>query len=332
MTRLVQRFLVALLLAGLQCAWAQQELPLAGSVIRFATLDEARAELSRDDEWIATTGDFQRSATLGTHETVSREQFRTALARSALAWTPAQEQRWRSAIALLTLKFEALGIRLPSRVLLVSTDGKDAANAPYTRGAAVFLPQTLDLQSYSDAELLAHEFFHVLTRHNPRLATQIYAVFGFEPAEPLEWPSQWQATRISNPDAPHNRHLMRVNMAGKVLAVMPVLVARRTNLQKGETFFSVLDVRLLNVEPGQAGRATRAIVRDGEPVWEPVQTAATYLQRLGGNTSYIFHAEETAADNFAFLVSGRKVPNPELLRRLEQVLLQQSTQPQANKP
>jgi len=45
-----------------------------------------------------------------------------------------------------------------------------------------------------------------------------------------------------------------------------------------------------------------------------------YLARLGGNTQYIFHPEETMADNFALLVTGRSVPNPELLKRVAAAL------------
>jgi hypothetical protein len=34
----------------------------------------------------------------------------------------------------------------------------------------------------------------------------------------------------------------------------------------------------------------------------------------------VIHPEETMADNIMFLVSGRKVPNPELQRRIEAAL------------
>lgn len=316
---LLQLALAAALL-GWAPAQAQQEIKFAGSTVRFATLEEAQAELSRDDAWVQATSEFQRSATLGTPDPVSRDELRSALARSALEWTAAGRQRWQPALEALAPKFEALRVRLPERILLVSTDGKDAANAPYTRGAAVFLPRTLTLRAYSDAELLAHEFFHVITRQDPALATRIYALFGFEPVEPLEWPPAWEKARIANPDAPHNSHAMRIAWAGAQMHVMPLLVARKTQLEPGETFFSVMDVRLLAVEPGTAGQPTRPLLRNGEPVWMHAQYVPPYLQRLGGNTAYVFHPEETAADNFAFLASGRAVPAPQVLHALARVL------------
>lgn len=327
---LLQLALAAALL-GWHPAWAQQEVKLAGSTVRFATLEEAQAELSRDDAWVQATSEFQRSATLGTQDPVTREELRGALTRSALEWAAADRQRWQAALELLAPRLEALGVRLPERILLVSTDGKDAANAPYTRGTAVFLPRTLTLRAYSDMELLAHEFFHVMTRQDPALANRIYALFGFEPVEPLEWPAAWEKARIANPDAPHHRHAMRIAWAGDHVQVMPLLVARKTQLAPGETFFSVMDVRLLSVEPGTAGQPTRAVLRNGEPVWMHAQYAPPYMQRLGGNTAYVFHPEETAADNFAFLASGRPVPNPQLLRALARVLAP-SSEKEESKP
>ena len=301
-------------------AWAQ-EIVLAGSRVRFASLEEARTALSADDAWVATTGNFQRAATLGVEGTVSVQQFRAGLAKAAQTCAPEQEQRWRSAAATLAPRFDALGVVLPPSVLLVCTDGSDAAGAPYTRGAAIFLPRSLRLGPYADSELLAHELFHVLTRHHPELATRLYAALGFQAADALEWPAEWADSRISNPDAPHHRHFMRIDGPDGPVAVMPVLVARRTSLQPGETFFSVLDVRLLAVEPGEQGKPTRATRRNGQLVWQAAEVSPQYLGRLGGNTAYIFHPEETAADNFAYLVSGRRVRNPGLLAQFEKVLL-----------
>lgn len=315
-------WLLVLLLATLQAAWAEPivDVQLAGTRLRFASLQEAQAQLGRSDEWVDTTGDLQRAVVLGVPGPVSREQLLAALPRAALEWTPAEERRWRAAAEAIAPKWAALGVRLPETVLLVSTDGSDGANAPYTRGAAVFLPRSLNLGNYADAELMAHELFHVLSRHNPALATRVYATLGFEAAEPLEWPAQWAPTRLSNPDAPHHRHIVRIETASGPLAVMPVLVARRTTLSPGETFFQVLDVRLLAVTPGQPGRPTRALEQGGQPRWLPAFTTQEYLSRLGGNTAYVIHPEEAAADNVAFVVSGRTVRNPGLLLRVKAAL------------
>ena len=102
----------------------------------------------------------------------------------------------------------------------------------------------------------------------------------------------------------------------------PVLVAERTELQAGETFFSVMDARLLVVQPDAEGQRSRAVLRDdGQPQWLPLRGPHDYLRRLGGNTGYVIHPEETIADNVALLLTGRSGRNADLLARLRSVLL-----------
>jgi hypothetical protein len=275
--------------------------------------------LGADDDWVAATSEFHRSATLGVSTPVSREKLRAFCAETVLPWSPALESRWSRALASIAPRFRDLRVPLPRGVMLIHSNGRDSANAPYTRQNAVVLPvAAMPDDPRVDAFVLAHELFHVVSRHASALATNLYALIGFEPVAPLQWPAEWLPLRIANPDAPHDRHLMRTTMAGRNVALMPLLVARRAELKPGETFFDVLDVRLLEVTSGDATLPVRS--SNGQPVWHAPEAVPEYLARLGGNTGYIFHPEETMADNFALLVSGRPVPNPALLKRIEAVL------------
>lgn len=316
-----RRFVVLALLLPLVVA-AEVPAPftgIAGTEIRFATADEGRSVLAAEDDWTRATGDFQRRAVTGRRDPVGSAEFRAQQAAAVVAWTPAHAARWRRALEALAPLLKARPLPLPKRVLLVGTDGSDAANAAYTRGTAVVLPAMLNMPGYTDAEVLAHELFHVMSRHRPELATRLYGALGFEPAPELRWPAEWLPIRIANPDAPYDRHQMRTEVDGRTVALMPVLVAARTELRPGQTFFDVMELRLLEVEPdGQGG--SRAVRRDGQPVWHAPAAARSYLQRLGGNTGYVIHPEETMADNVAFLLSGRPVRNPALLGRIAAVL------------
>ena len=113
---------------------------------------------------------------------------------------------------------------------------------------------------------------------------------------------------------------MPVTIAGRDTLVMPLILASRTELKPGESFFSVLELRLLEVT-APAGGPTTPVLRDGLPVWHAPAAVPDFLARLGGNTGYIIHPEEAMADNFALLASGRPARNPQLLRRIEAVLL-----------
>lgn len=287
--------------------------------LRFASAEEARAHLMADDEWMATVSPFQRSATVGRPD-AGVAAFKAALAVAGHACDASEQRRWRDAATAAVPRLRQLAMPTPWPVTIVCTDGSDAGGAPYTRGEAVFMPRGESRGPGADAFVLAHEIVHVTTRAKPELATRLYRELGFEAIEPLAWPEEWLPARISNPDAPHSRHAMRVETPAGQQWLVPLLVASRTQLKPGETFFSVLQVRLLAVEPGRAGQPSLPMRRAGQLLWWPVEAVPAYLQRLGGNTEYVFHPEETLADNIALLASGASAPNPALLDRLRSVL------------
>ena len=321
--RLFAVVVAAVFLVAAGAAGAEAPAPAQPFSFRFASLEEGRAIVGKSDDWVAATSDFQRAATVGAPPPVTRARF---LAFSALAvrpWSAPEQARWQKALDAITPRLVALHAALPPVVLLVNTDGRDAANAPYTRANAVMLPTQAmggDKPGANDDLVLAHELFHVISRMHLELSTRLYELMGFESVAPLRWPDAWLPLRIANPDAPYDRHAMRTRVDGRPVMLMPLLVAKRTDLRPGETFFDVLDVRLLEVTPSPAG-ATLPVMRAGEPVWHTPASAPEYLARLGGNTDYIFHPEETMADNFALLVTQRRAPNPALLSRIEAVLL-----------
>jgi len=292
--------------------------------LRFASEREGREVLGADDEWVAATGDFYRRAMLGVTSPVSREKLRAFSADTVLPWSAALQARWIRAMTALAPRLRELGVPLPPEVLLVNSNGRDSANAPYTRRHAIVIPaQGVPESGELDTFVLAHELFHVVSRRSPALATRLYALIGFEPCATLEWPQEWLPLRIANPDAPHDRHLMRTTLRGRALSLMPVLVMRRAELNSGETFFDVLDVRLLEVSAGES--KTTAVRQGGQPIWHAPNEVPDYLARLGGNTEYIFHPEETIADNFALLATGRQAPNPQLLKRVATALQVRAT-------
>ncbi len=325
-------WVLALLLLGCAPAQAQVQAPVQaafngfeGSVVRFASVEEGRRVLMANDDFIAATSDFQRSAFMLKEPPTTRDEFLAFHHGVVMPWPATRVAYWRTVLARLAPSFNALKLHLPKEVLLVNSDGRESDNANYTRANAVVLPGG-GVESFdrSDDELLAHELFHVVSRHDPALATRLYATIGFEPSAPLQWPQEWAPLRRANADAPHDLHLMRTHIDGRDVVLMPLLVATRAQLDrnKGETLQTVVDLRLLEVLPGHDGTPTTAVRRNGELAWRSLDSSVKdYLAREGGNTQYLDHPEETMADNIAFLVSGREVPNPGLLKRIKAVLL-----------
>jgi hypothetical protein len=307
------------LASGASLARAQSDdfTGFAGTTVRFASVEAGQRVLTADDEWLRATSVFQRRAVMQRAEPVTLDAFKQWNADAVRPWSDEQRARWRRALEALAPAFNTLRVPLPSEVLLIISNGQESANAPYTRANAVVLAGAGGMPGYNDAMLMAHELWHVASRHATALATRLYAEIGFEPVPQLDFPATWADIRIANPDAPENRHAMRLTLEGRETLLAPVLVAARTELKPGETFFDVLDVRLLEIEP--AGERSRAVLRNGQPRWHPLATTTPFLTRLGGNTGYVIHPEEAMADNVMLLVNQRPARNPALIERLRAV-------------
>lgn len=322
-----RRVLFGLASAGLASSCASgpsvsdADVPFAGQRLRFASVDEGRRVLSADDDWLPVTGAFQRRAMMDVTTAVTLAQFRQWNADAVQPWADAQRERWRAAAVAIEGRVRDLRLPLPAQTLLVASNGQESARMPYTRANAIVIPGGGATPRASDGWLMAHELWHVVSRHAPALADRVYREIGFEPVPELVQPQTWDEIRIANPDAPGNRHAMRVDVDGRGVLLAPVLVAARTVLQPGESFAALFEVRLLEIEPDRDGLRTRPVMQKGEPRWHAVEAVPSFLERLGGNTPYVIHPEETMADNVAFLVTGRPARNAELLKRIEAVLL-----------
>ncbi|WP_427915314.1 hypothetical protein ACPWT1_10540 [Ramlibacter sp. MMS24-I3-19] len=101
--------------------------------LRFASADEARAQLMADDEWMATVSPFQRAATVGRPD-AGAAAFKAALAVAGHACDASEQRRWRDAAMAAVPQLRQLGMPTPWPVTIVCTDGSDAGGAPYTRG------------------------------------------------------------------------------------------------------------------------------------------------------------------------------------------------------
>lgn len=205
-----------------------------GTRVRFASLAQARSLLMAEDEWMAATSAFNRRAIVGGTAPVGMDAFKAWNGAAARAWSPEQVNRWQRALQAIAPAVKALRLPLPPEVWLVFTNGQESAGAPYTRANFIALPGTGGGGNYPDSALLMHELWHVISRNDPALATRLYAELGFEPMAPLQVPQAWADITIANPDAPVNRHAMRLTMAdGKSSPwITPVLVASRTDLDR----------------------------------------------------------------------------------------------------
>lgn len=295
-----------------------------GSVLQPASVDEGAAVLGAEDDFTRRMSPFDRQARLRVAAAVSGAEHRAFAARAVLPWTAAERDRIGAAVEGLAPRFEALGVRFPERVLLVKTSGDEEANAAYTRGTAVMLPQGV-LRSPPEAlrRLVCHELSHVLSRHDPALRARLYAAVGFEPCGELELPGDLAARRITNPDAPAFDQAIPVRCDGVERRMVPILFARGPyDAARRPPFLATMEFRLIAVDvAGDPPRATAVLDAAGAPILRRPQEVEGFFERTGRNTGYLIHPEEIVADNFVMLVNAADPaaappPSPEVVARV----------------
>ena len=314
-------------MAGLACLGATVALALsepAPSIrIVFASLEEGRKILRTRDGFIRRLSPFDRAARLKTDREVSETEFLEFVAGKVVAWDSADRERVEQAFDRIRPALGEYSLNWPKSVYFVHTTGEEEGGAAYTRGKAVILPRTrLDQSPEKLARLVAHELFHILSRHDREIRDRLYRVIGFERCPEIELPAPFARRRITNPDAPVNAHRIRVQQDGRQFWAVPVLYSRsdRYDPLQGGSFFKYLQFRLL-LESAESGRAVPTAAADSDPSLVEVKEVSGFFEQIGRNSSYIIHPEEILAVNFALIVTGEsEFPSPEVADGIRSVL------------
>lgn len=293
------------------------------AALHFASVEEGRGILSTRDEFIRHMSPFDRALRLKRNENVSEPEYLELAAGTVRPWTDADKQAVGSALGGIQSELQSYASLLPEEMALIKVSGQAEGNSAYTRSNAIVLPESMiDDPPYMLQLLLAHELFHVMSRENSDLRDRLYNLIGFRRCHGFEFPPELESTRITNPDAPVNRHCIRLEVAGSDRWAVPVLLSNRSeyDMARGGAVFDYLKFRFLLVDLDEASAVT---VRreDGEPVVVAPGAVSGYFEQVGRNTQYIIHPEEILADNFAYLVLGIEgMESPGIIEQLQRVL------------
>lgn len=293
--------------------------------LQFLPVAAARHALAARDVFITRMSPFDRSARMKRSRAVSVAQFQAFVASAAKPWAASEKKRIKVAFGKILPAVRKLGLPLPDTIQLVRTSGREEGDAVYTRGQAIFLPDSaFTLPDHELKRLLAHELFHLATRAHPELARRMYAVIGFHYCGEVALPAELRARKITNPDAPHNDYYITLQMGAHKVFAIPILYSRtqKYDTARGGDFFDYLQLGFLLVEPG---KGAPRVLRDaqGPRLVTLGQVSGDFFGQVGRNTDYVIHPEEILADNFALLALGEKdVPSPDILTRMRRVLAQ----------
>jgi hypothetical protein len=289
-------------------------------VVIFAGAAEAGAILGWEDDYVRATRPLERRVKLRRAQPVDAAEYRRHLAAQALDWSEEERRRLAPLAGRIEAFVATLRARMPARILLIKA-GDVMDGAPHTRVNAIVLPQAFVAAARQEdlAYMLGHQLFHLLSRHDEQARERLYAAIGFRPCERAELPAALERLRITNPDAPEDRHAIRVRHRGQPVEAMPVSLLPSGKLDPAKGFIAQLRTPWLVVERHDG--ACRATGRSLE-----AQELEGLFEQIGRNTEYLIHPEEILADNFAAIAiasfTGRTppLPSPEVLERMHAIL------------
>lgn len=308
---------------------ASADLPLGSTTVHFASQSEGRRVLLAKDDFIQRLSPFDRSARMKTDRAVSEGELLEFIGRNVVDWTKDEMQTVQAAIEAIQPLLRDLPLSLPPTVQLIKTTGAEEGNAAYTRGTAIVLPKSQLGEGQKDLKkLICHELFHILSRQNPGLREKLYGIIGFTKCNEIKLPTELELRKITNPDAPRNDHLIRLQIDGHESLAVPILLSsvETYDAERGGEFFEYLQFQFLVVEKSGGSQTFKAVSDGSSPKLVGTERVSGFMEQVGRNTDYIIHPEEILADNFALLVlNEQKVASPEILQKMREILMQKAT-------
>jgi hypothetical protein len=162
-----------------------------------------------------------------TTEPTNLKEFLRFAADAGRGWTAVEKANWKALVGKLSDAMKGLNLHVPNIDLVKTSGEEEFGGAAYTRrhaimlsGSSTSLPTTDFRRAYF---LLAHELFHVLSRTDPLLRDDLYALLGFRTVDGFEYPAELEERRVSNPDSFEYLHTVTVQSGSQSVDVIPVI-------------------------------------------------------------------------------------------------------------
>lgn len=290
--------------------------------VRFASAEQGVAAMTADDRFTRNLSRFDLQSRLQTDGEVTLDEWKKFVAGEVRQWTEEDQQRITKALENIRDHLARFHFPLPDEIWLVSTTGKEEANAAYCRSKYIVLPPNVLKRGETElASLLIHELFHVISNQHPRLRAELYAIVGFQECPEIGIHTSLKNRRITNPDAPAIDCIIKLQEGDKVVRAAPILYCsgEQFDPKKQGGLFAQMLFKLMVVVPD--GRGWQAADQGGRAIVLDPKNVPDFQEKIGQNTKYIIHPEEILADNFVHLVRQRqKLPTPRIVEELQRVL------------
>lgn len=279
-----------------------------GVVFRFADPELAATVLTAEDEYTAVLQTREIAIKALDREVSDWDGLAERYAADLKPWTEADKAALRRSFAAVLPKINEIDQALPQEILLTYNGTGVEGGLPHTRGNLITFGASSELKDGESLRaLVLHELHHVLSRANWDRRDDYFALLSFSPCD-LEEPEWLGPNRLTNPDAPLYEHFMPVDLKAAD-GVVPYLYTNRAYDGAG-TLGDYFGFGLLPVK--SVGGVCTTTAEGMDDILQPGEVPE-FLAKLGGNTGYIIHPEETLADNFVHWGLGREgLTTPEL--------------------
>jgi hypothetical protein len=244
------------------------------------------------------------------------DELKTLYRSSTQAWTEAERGRLAAMVERVRARTDAVASWLPEEIGFIKVTDAVEGGFPHTRGTAIIWGPSLPESDATLDYIFFHELWHVLSRRNAARRDEMYALIGFSACSAVDWPQELLDARLTNPDAPQDRHVIPYE-DGFYLLPRLMASAPRYDETLEEGFGAYLMPQFVLADRDADGRCVP--LREIEALMTfDIRAAAPYVFAAAGrNTNYIIHPEEILADNFAQLMVGRAdVADPDVHARL----------------
>ena len=309
-----------------------------------AGLDMAQQRIASADTYIESQSPFDRHARIGIPQgaaTVDQALFLSYLGTQVLPWSDDEAEQLAKIVSGLRVIFNSMSLRLPERIYLVKSTGREEGAAAYTRHLdTIVLPANMVASLYASppggdplhpgqsteylAGVVTHELFHLLSKNNPAWRAQLYGCVGYRmldngvtlPDMKVSNGLSLRALKITNPDAPLLNVAIDLIPPGGTESCLMVPALLSSSPYSGGEFFDTLNWVFLAVE--QEAGEWKVRRHDDMPAFKPSDPKdpmlMQYLSKIGRNfTGELFHPDEILAQNFVIALAE---PSLELLKQI----------------
>jgi len=297
----------------------QEEITVEDFIYTYASKEEAALILASEDDYIVQLSAFDYASKFNSTQALDYDGRLAVYRHNTLEWRDDQKAVVDKAMINVTAYLEAMEITIP-HISFALTSIADEGGAAYTRQNMIVLkPHHVSVYSQGLEDLILHEFFHIYSRMNKELRPAMYAIIGYQTCDPLIPPDQIKDLMISNPDAPDNNFYITGLYQGENLSFIPIIYSSEAyEIDSGRSFFETLNDDMLGVTI--VNGKPEVILNDGQLLIVKKEEIEDFYDKVGRNTSYTYHPEETMADNFVFLAKNMTVRDMHILEELKKVL------------